>query len=66
MRDENRCHLQGNGMLLEMEKALELLTKRGWDVAPRERRGRGDALCHAQEAVLLVMRRLSSFSKPCR
>lgn len=35
----------------ELEKALELLTKRGWEVAQRETRGKGDALRYAQEAV---------------
>ena len=35
----------------ELEKALELLTKRGWEVVQRETRGRGDALRYAQEAV---------------
>ncbi len=35
----------------ELEKALELLTKRGWEIAQREARGKGDALRYAQEAV---------------
>lgn len=35
----------------ELEKALGLLAKRGWEVAQRETRGKGDALRYAQEAV---------------
>lgn len=35
----------------ELERALELLTKRGWELAQRETRAKGDALHYAQEAV---------------
>jgi len=35
----------------ELEKALEPLAKRGWEVAQRETRGKGDALRYAQEAL---------------
>lgn len=35
----------------ELEKALGLLAKRGWEVVQRETRGKGDALRYAQEAV---------------
>jgi YegS/Rv2252/BmrU family lipid kinase len=35
----------------ELEKALELLTKRGWEVTQRETQGKGDALIYAQEAI---------------
>jgi len=35
----------------ELEKALELLTERGWEVAQRETQGKGDGLRYAQEAL---------------
>jgi len=35
----------------ELEKALELLAQRGWEVAQRDTRGKGDALRYAQKAI---------------